>query len=277
MSSWDCSNCGLTNSSSQIQCIACFQANPLTSWSCKCEIIHKKEIFECTQCNELKVLRFDSILLISGYIREIEEEFELFTNIPTELGKIINDLYPVLIFKFGDHNKKIFKLNEDASILEGNDPPSYYFSNMADCSGYFLYADLGQYNDSGLNKGVHSWSIKSLLTSDWFSGCYASIGVTTEKNDKLIEKWNSFDGNNTHWINEGYNSHIQRTSSIPSKVTITIKLDCNNWTVTYYKDLEEFKKARIEPQQSYYFAMLCCGISENTKLQIVETPNDLLS
>ena len=49
------------------------------------------------------------VLLISGYIREKEEEFNLHMNIPVGIGKIIHELYPLLLFKFGDCDPKALK------------------------------------------------------------------------------------------------------------------------------------------------------------------------
>ena len=44
-------------------------------------------------------------LLICGYLRENEDELELYMNIPDGFAKIMHDLYPLLLFKFGDHCK----------------------------------------------------------------------------------------------------------------------------------------------------------------------------
>ena len=78
------------------------------------------------------------------------------------------------------------------------------------CSGYTVYADLQEYNDCGLNKGIHLWSVK-LLTGDedWSdkAGCYASIGVITEKNNKLINDHNK---GYRHWMTHlGSNSYYE--------------------------------------------------------------------
>ena len=213
-------------------------------------------------------------LLIGGYIREKETEYELYMNIPDGINKIMHDLYPILLFKFGEHNPKSLQVNNDRTILKGNDP------KKKRCNGAFVFADLGQYNDIGLNKGIHLWSIKSLWNNKrQFAGCYASIGITTEKNHEMIKEWTySYDGKMIYWVNteKGYHYHEQDCYTFKPDVIVTIKLNCDNWTVTYYKDTEEFKKEDIEPGQCYYLAMLCCGQSCYTHLQVVESPDELM-
>ena len=85
-------------------------------------------------------------LLICGYIRESEIELDLYMNIPKGIDKIMHDLYSVLLFKFGEHKNDIFKFEADKTIIRGN---------KGGCNGYLVYADLGQFNDIGLNKGIH--------------------------------------------------------------------------------------------------------------------------
>ena len=110
-------------------------------------------------------------LLISGYIKEQEKELKLYMIIPTGIARIMLIFYPVLLFKFGDFKKGQFQINDDKTILTGN--PNW----KRTCNAHLVYADLGQYNDIGLNEGIHLWSIKNLRYDD--NGCFLSIGVTT--------------------------------------------------------------------------------------------------
>ena len=113
-------------------------------------------------------------LLISGYLRDNEEQLNLTMNIPAGIDKIIHSLYPILLFKFGDYNSKAFKVTKDGTVIQGAD---------LDCWGYLVYADLGQYSDIGLSTGVHLWSIKGLQRRHLynhgaysnFSSCFSSI------------------------------------------------------------------------------------------------------
>ena len=106
-------------------------------------------------------------LLICGYIRENHNALKLFLNVPNGIVQIIHNLYPVLLFTFGDFNKERFILSDDNTILKGNSDS---------CNGYMVYADLGENNDIGLKAGIHFWTVKSLFCNekdDWneFADC----------------------------------------------------------------------------------------------------------
>ena len=194
-------------------------------------------------------------------------------HVPMGISQIIYELYPILLFTFGEFNTDYFEVNEDGTIIKGKEGMT--------CNGFLIYADLGQYNDAGLNKGVHTWSIRNLIESS--TGCHLSIGVTTEKNYKLINEW-KHDYNEIDlffadvpvqpsWINEGYNSYWDGyVNKWSQDQVITIKLNCDDWNVTYYKDNKEIKKDKIEPDKHYHFALLCCCRNCNTHLKIEENP-----
>ena len=147
------------------------------------------------------------------------------------------------------------------------------------CSGYAVYADFAQSWDIGLNKGVHTWSIKKCYQH---SSCFASIGVTTEKNDKLINEWhhasNRINGQVIDWIDSaktGCNSNYQGCPDWGQQgIIITVILNCNDWTVTYYKKDRNFAictaKDKIEPNKCYFFTMLCCAASYHTDCKVME-------
>ena len=199
-------------------------------------------------------------LLISGYIRIEEKQLDLYMNFPSGLDKIMHALYPVLLFKFGDCNPNAFKLTKEGLVIKGAD---------LNCWGHLVYANLGQYSDIGLSQGVHLWSIKSLRNNWTFAGCFASIGVTTEKNEQLINDWDHRGHDNHHWIrkDKGFQSHWQGCYTLDLPMTVTIKLDC----VTYYRNKTEIKTEAIEPNKSYYLAMLCCTYASYTHLSVVES------
>ena len=195
-------------------------------------------------------------LLICGYLRETEDEYELYMNIPTGIAKIICDLYPLLIFKFGDCKEDAFKISKDGTILQGNDPRNNK------CFGHAIYADLGKYSEIGLNKGVYLWSIK-FLGGEWSyeqtADCYASIGVTSQRNEQLIN--NAYTGDWTsHWLTkDGCNSYYRGMDHWHKNEIITMKLNCNDWTVEYYKDKKLVQSDKIESNQSYFLAVFCCA------------------
>ena len=253
MSSWDCLNCGLTNSVARIQCLACFTTFTLQPKA--------KEVK--WHVDQRKNIEF----LICGYIRENEEELKLYMNIPSGIAEIIHELYPVLLFRFGDCTEGVFKLDDDRLILEGGNP-----MDARSCNGHFIYADLGQFNNIGFNQGIHLWSIKNL---NEFGSCFRSIGVTTEKNDEIINEF-SHNGRNScnHWMKEEENTCHSYYEGFDwgGNQTITVKLNCNDWIVTYYTDGEEFNKDLIEADRSYYFAFMCCNALGLSHFQVVEDP-----
>ena len=67
----------------------------------------------------MAVRQADLELLISGYMREKEKGLKLYMIIPTAIARIIYLLCPLLILKFGDFNKRQFKVDEDKTILKG--------------------------------------------------------------------------------------------------------------------------------------------------------------
>ena len=44
-------------------------------------------------------------LLICAYLRENEGQLKLYMNIPKGIGGIMHKLYPLLMFKLGDHSQ----------------------------------------------------------------------------------------------------------------------------------------------------------------------------
>ena len=264
MSFWQCSKCGFKNAVaanmfSSVKCQSCH------SW--RIASTSKEESPEIPQSN---TGRFDLELLLHGYIREKEEKLDLFMNIPDGIIKLIKSLYPVLLFKFGAFGQEedienLFLLNEDRTILKGSD---------YSCNGYFVYADLGEYNDTGFDKGIHLWSIKLLKPAQ----CYLSIGVTTEKNEEILaHAANNDDIFNDvgSWMTKGKNSHLDMPagwdgSEFDKNEIITIELNCDNWAVSYYRNGKLLKIDDIE-QDNYYFGMVCCALNEYTHIQVVES------
>ena len=206
-------------------------------------------------------------LLVSGYIRDKEKQWGLL--IPDGISQIIYQLYPLLLFRFGDFKEGLFTVNDNRTVIKGTNSMKH-----RNCCGHLVYADLGNiYNNVGLGAGVHLWSIKFCQES---SSCFASIGVTSIKNNELINEW-GHDGTapSQHWIDIGYNSFYHGCSKWRKSQVITVKLDCDHWTVKYYKDTEkkEFQNDNIEPNKSYYFALMVCNDERWTNYKVVDSYN----
>lgn len=135
-----------------------------------------------------------------------------------------------------------------------------------------------------MNKGVHLWSVKSLRGDDELfestllchnkaapCPCYASIGVTTKKyqhlsTKKAIRGWIPYDNDAS--------SHYEGAVDWMQNEIMTVKLDCNDWSVTYYRDSKpgkEFKREEVEPG-FYYFVAVCCGNAKFGHMEIVDNP-----
>ena len=123
-------------------------------WECKvCDTFNNPSIYQCKICDYLKPIEYKLQSLISGYIREIQDEITIFGII-----KIIEKLYPVLIFKFGAHDEEKIDVLDDGETLKGKT-----FHLTADCRGITVYADLGI---SFIYKSRHYISLQNIFVHD---------------------------------------------------------------------------------------------------------------
>eukprot|EP01084_Bolivina_argentea_P046413 85469_1 len=210
-------------------------------------------------------------LLVSGYIREHEDNLQLYMVVPNGIIQHITKFYPSVI-GFGLHHKAHFIVSENGIILRGD--------NEHTCSGYMIYAETSEQDKNGYNNGIHTWSILSLSSRS--SACYQSIGVTTRKPSQI---W--FETRTSHWpSNTDMISHndnkILKTDSYYSGYNekweqneiISVKLNCNNWTVTFYKGIHQLRKDNIRNNRSYFLALSCCAAKNIVHLKSVEFPGD---
>ena len=54
--------------------------------------------------------------------------------------------------------------------------------------------------------------------------------------------------------------------------TMTVKLDCNRWTITHYIGRKLLHYKQIQKNQSYFFTLRICGKRNQSRFKIVETP-----
>lgn len=203
-------------------------------------------------------------LLVFGFIHENERK-HLF-DIPSAIILIIINFYPA-IYKFGLHDEDRWELSEDKLLVK---------TKRSSCSGFMIYADLNEKDDIGLNSGIHYWSVK--IVRHGYNNCYRSMGVTTMKDKKLIhESSGDFisarNGSYNMRYAEGYHYYFDAVYIWQRNVVFTIKLDCDNWTVTYYMDSAKRRMDQIVPEQYYFPAISICNI--DTSLRVVETPQNI--
>ena len=194
---------------------------------------------------------------------------------PQAVILLMVQFYPK-IYPFANHNEDIFEISNENTIIKGK----------SDCQGYMIYANLLDNDDTGLRSGIHTWSIKALSTSfydenqQWISkyaNCFRNIGITTVKASDNIEPTATANNLCTFVSGKGYHSCIDGMHCWGFDQIITVKLDCYDWSVTYYHNLNQMEKKYIEPNQKYYFAICCCGSKNETHLQVVDTPTEILN
>eukprot|EP01084_Bolivina_argentea_P183795 317104_1 len=209
-------------------------------------------------------------LLISGYMHQQELTFKILV-IPNVMIQLVFDFYDKLI-KFGKYNTKQFILSDNNTVLTGK----------GSCGGFMIYADISMCN-KGYNKGIHAWSVVALstdytttksldanyATTNAFSECFQSIGITSTYDDKCNYNsghWRCLNSSASDSFFQGHRGNWKHNE------IITVVLNCNNWSVTYYKGIEERHKDHLSPNLSYYFALSCCGNAWWTKVQTVDVP-----
>ena len=192
----------------------------------------------------------------------------LFMSIPDVTIKFVIDYFPAL-YKFGLHDESNFVVSDDKLSLQ---------AISGKCDGFMIYADLYHKNDIGFNAGIHYWSVKALQSIwgsrfDGRSTCYRSIGITTTKTKQIVKK--IVDTFVSESQVSGYHYYFNGCRADDGWIDgqiITVKLNCNEWTVSYYKDSAFKRMENIEPNQHYFFTLSCCAEPNRTSLQIVETP-----
>lgn len=200
--------------------------------------------------------------LTFGFVHEQEKQQQFYMDIPTAIIWFIINYIPVL-YKFGLHNKGLFEVSDDGLSLK---------SKAYSCDGYMIYADLFGKNDTGFNKGVHFWT----LYSDFEYKCYKNMGVTTVKNSEILELYSdTFLGFGKTRTIIGYHYCYDAGDEWKAEGTWTVKLDCDNWKVSFYMDEELVDTEDIEPNQHYFLAISCCNRDCNTSVKVVETPQSI--
>ena len=214
-----------------------------------------------TQTETTRVSSYQiSNLLVFGFIHDIESKYNLYMIIPVTIYDIILLFYPTLM-KFELYDSKYFELLNDGYEIKGIGK---------DCSGFTIYPQVLISN--GYSQGIHFFSVQFIKQSRVSGYCFHNIGVVLNKRDKqylskYTDVWQQrkndtlyYDGHEYKWKGDQI---------------MTIKLNCDNATIHFYKDTECVKKGNIDNTQSYFFALNSCASKDNW-FKIVETPKQLL-
>ena len=219
-------------------------------------------------------------LLVFGFIRESELSDNLYMNIPVGINKFIISFMPPRILKFDLYNIDKWKLmGDDFIITRKNDD----ISNR--CQGYFTYPE-SYHGNKGMRKGIHFWSVKAKNVHD----CYRYIGVSTIRCYEYTQfgkhgasygwddKWDKKD-NHFLYVEGGYQNwketeqETEEETEGEETVIFTVKLDCDNWICTWYKNDKMHKLSPIQPNKGYFFIGQFCA--DRAEYHSVETPHDL--
>eukprot|EP01083_Nonionella_stella_P157579 511735_1 len=189
-----------------------------------------------------------ALLLVSGYVRATEVALRLFMSIPNAITQMVYGFYPRLR-RIGDDsfNTREFVLSEDRTLINGD----------GCCSSYLIYAEC----DEGYTTGIHLWSVKALVEPN----CYRYIGIINQKQQCYISQCNALINDTIHCL------YPRKSELWKADTTMTVKLDCNQWTASFYENDVLSKEETIEEGHAYYFVLKLCASKKFTSLQCVES------
>eukprot|EP01084_Bolivina_argentea_P046688 85981_1 len=183
--------------------------------------------------------------LINGYFRQFNE------NVPNDVHYICFIFYFIDVpFQFTHTNTEHVEITENGTRIKS-------------VSGYHdIYISICVSSDVGWNNGIHSWSIKSNK-----SDIQHSIGVTTNYSDAIIKGKRIYDLNGQTICYDGGNGwsgtiHIEHgvvLSHAPCWSTgdiITTTLNCNEWTVTFYKNSDFVGSFNLKHKNKVYYPVI---------------------
>ena len=201
-------------------------------------------------------------LAIFGYVRINEQKMNLFMIIPMAIPQLIYNFYPKL-HSFELFNEKAFKfdLSMGNSKIVGimNDDVHKNRNNKL-CDSYLVYLNCLDHKQSGYNKGVHYVSI----ICKWHGDCTRHIGIISSKKKQYTEMP---DLSRIKYDDNGNQKH--ELTLWPANMalwtfgdTTTLKLDCDNNTITIYymkfRCLKGWTK-KIQPNQTWHFVIHICN------------------
>ena len=200
--------------------------------------------------------------LIDGYIRNVDKECGLFMNVESGINGIIYAFYPKLL-RFNYYDEKMFDVSDDGLVIQGGD--------HIECEAQTAFVESP--DNKGFNKGVHYLSLQNINEEDIddIDYCFYNIGVLAERDQTKIKDEGEWE--NTHFsYDNGYTPHsfYKGRHYWNYMDVITVRLDCDEWTVTYYKDNEQVQKDKIDGGKSYHFAVNMCVNQNWVHFKIVD-------
>ena len=191
----------------------------------------------------------------------IEKQDNYYMNFAVGLmSKITLSYYPQLMsFQLfnGDH----FVCSKNDKIITGKGKS---------CNAYFIYIGYDTFMSNGFDeKGIHLLSIKN-HNHEGSGQCIHSVGVISQRNmDYLYNdkyRLRSFPSCKSCIYTNHYNGYPDNW--INGEI-VTIKLDLDNFILTYFKNGNCQYKIEIPKEHKYFFAMHLCA-SDDSKMEIVD-------
>merc|ERR1712129_392972 len=135
---------------------------------------------------------------------------------------------------------------------------------MGECSAYCAFTKQ-LVNDK---KSIYYWTLCRTVGID----CYRSVGIVKEKSpmDKRYAHW--MDSNDHQKRKYFFNGFQEKWYD---EDTVTLKLDYIENKFVIFKNYKYQRQANIDPNTSYYFALLLCASGSNT-IKIIKTEVDKL-
>ena len=206
-------------------------------------------------------------LLVNGYTRLLENEYKMLNAINDAMQIILWYILPRKLLGFDLYHPKDFKISQDKLTING----TAHSNNRDDhcLSTHLIYAESYY---AGVYNNLHFWSIECIdlpsISSLWFA---LMVGIKNERNKLWIyEKWPTpHEGGLFYHLKEKIAKQNWRSH------TITLKLDRNDWTLTYYKGTKQIQKDNIKPNERYYF-VLQVPYFTRSEYKVVPTPQCLL-
>ena len=216
---------------------------------------------------------YDSELLIHAFIHHQEKELDFSMPIPLGIMQMVTEFYDRLfpkLLKFDLFSDTIFSLpDEDGYEIQGRG---------GNCSGYLIYPEA--IHPDGYSRGIHFWSVKLLGCPKEDRYCFHSIGVISkEERDKKVDqnsletvydewpsKWKTKSGSDYH-PGDDWNHYWGRDD------TMTVRLNCNNGEVKYWKNDKVIRSGTVDNEKSYFFVMTSCALTDN-KFRVLLDRND---
>ena len=201
-------------------------------------------------------LKYRQNCLCSGYIKEELLHRDGKDLYPLELSSVINDFLGNMLLGFDcAHKEELFK------DIDGNGKHIKICFKSASIDERVAHTKIAC--SSFINKGVTVIDIKCIQSSRW-----DAIGIMSDIDQYKSDEWLSQIKGYRYWYYDGqgiFAHHNDKKSSLDKQYDklpkwkqddiISMKIDCNEWNITFYLNEEEKQKHDLQPNLKYYLVL----------------------